>query len=113
MSRERTGRVPGGFTLIEVVVALLVLEVAVVGVVGALLLASATLARAAALEHQVAMTEGVLDSLARAASVGADSLRTPAGAIVWTVDDSATIRAWATDTNGEILLDLETRLAPW
>jgi Tfp pilus assembly protein PilV len=109
----RRPRASGGFTLIEVVVALLVLEVAVVGVVGALLLASSTLARAQAMELQVALTEGVLDSLARRASVGADSLRTPAGAITWTVDDSARISARATDAHGEVLLDVESRILPW
>jgi type II secretory pathway pseudopilin PulG len=102
-----------GFTLLEVVVALLVLEVGVVGVVGALVLASSTLARAEALELQVAVTEGVLDSLARRASRGADSIRTPAGVVSWTIDDSARMELRATDLRGDTVLDLRSALPPW
>lgn len=101
-----------GFTLLEVVIALLVLEVAAVGVVGALVLASSTLSRAEALELQVAATEGVLDSLARSSSAGADSIRTPTGAVSWVVDDSARVRVRAFDPHGELIVDVESLLGP-
>jgi Tfp pilus assembly protein PilV len=102
-----------GFTLLEVVVALLVLEVAVVGVVGALVLASSTLARAEALERAVATTEGVLDSLARTRSAGADSMRYTEGTVSWEVDDSGGVAVRATDARGEVVLDVRSLLRPW
>jgi len=102
-----------GFTLLEVVVALLVLEVAVVGSVGALVLASQTLARAEALERAVATTEGVLDSLARTRSAGADSVILAAGTVSWTVDDSGRVALRAVDPKGEVVLDVRSLLPPW
>lgn len=102
-----------GFTLLEVVVALLVLEVAVVGVVGALVLASSTLARAEAVEHQVAVTEGLLDSLARSAAAGADSVRNPLGRVSWVVDDSGHITLRAMDARDDTIVALEATMPPW
>ena len=102
-----------GFTLLEVIVALLVLEVGVVGVVGALVLASSTLARAEALERAVATTEGILDSRARTRSAGADSVLYPAGRVSWSVDDSGRVAVRATDPKGEVILDVRSLLTPW
>jgi len=59
-----------GFTLVEVLVALVVLEVALLGVVGTLILAARTLTRAELEEAGAAEVERVLDSLV---SVGATS----------------------------------------
>ena len=96
-----------GFTLLEVVVALLVLEVAVVGLVGSLVLASATLTRAESLERAVATAEGVLDSLAGAAEIHADSVvHTGGGVVRWSVDDSGRVRLQATEASGRSVLDL-------
>ncbi len=103
----------GGFTLLEVIVALIVLEVGVVGVVGALVLASSTLARAEVLERAVATTEGILDSLARTRSAGADSVLYPAGGVSWSVDDSGRVAVHATDPKGEVVLDVRSVLPPW
>ena len=95
------------FTLLEVVVALLVLEVAVVGLVGSLVLASATLTRAESLERAVATAEGVLDSLSRAANIGADSVPHAGGGIVrWSMDDSGRVRLQATEASGASVIDL-------
>ncbi|MEQ1857833.1 MAG: prepilin-type N-terminal cleavage/methylation domain-containing protein [Longimicrobiales bacterium] len=102
-----------GFTLLEVVVALLVLEVAVVGVVGALVLASSTLTRAEVLERAAAEAEGVLDSLARTRGPRADSSGRPWGALVWIVDDSARVHVRATDPNGAVVLDVRSVLPGW
>ena len=76
-----------GFTLIEVVVALVVLEIAFVGVAGVLRLASSTLARAEALETAVAVAEGVLDSLKQADVVEAGERGFGGGDVVWIVGD--------------------------
>jgi type II secretory pathway pseudopilin PulG len=100
----------GGFTLLEVVVALLVLEIAVVGLVGTLVLASATLTRAETLERVVATAEGVLDSLAGDASVRADSSVSAGSTVTWLVDDSGRVRVRATDATGSPILDLESVL---
>ena len=104
MSRTRV--VVGGFTLLEVVVALLVLEVAVVGLVGSLVLAASTLTRAEALETAVASAEGLLDSLARAGTLGADSITYDGGRIFWAVDDSGRVSLRALDAAGAVVLDL-------
>jgi Tfp pilus assembly protein PilV len=100
-------RCRSGFTLLEVVVALLVLEVAVVGLVSSLVLASATFTRAESLERAVAAAEGVLDSLAATPSVQADSLRHPGGGTLrWSVDDSGRVRLQATEASGAVVLDV-------
>jgi Tfp pilus assembly protein PilV len=102
-----------GFTLLEVVVALLVLEVAVVGVVGALALASSTLTRAEALERAVAEAQGVLDSLSGTRGVSADSAARPWGTVAWSVDDSARVGVRAVARTGEVLLDVRSVLPSW
>lgn len=100
-----------GFTLVEVVVALVVLEVCVVGVASMLTLASRTLARAERLEAAVATVEGVLDSL-RAIPAPVDGRRGLAsgGVIVWIVgpDGAVTVRAESVD--GRTLVELAGRL---
>ena len=105
------GPTRSGFTLLEVVVALMVLEVAVVGLVGTLVLASSTLTRAETLERAVATAEGVLDSLARTGAPGADSLRSTGWTVAWSVDDSGHARVWAADGTGRALLDFESVLS--
>jgi prepilin-type N-terminal cleavage/methylation domain-containing protein len=102
-----------GFTLIEVIIALLILEVAMVGVVGAFVLASSTLTRAEVVELQTAAAEGVLDSLARAGAPGADSMRSATGGIAWSVDDSGSVTLRATDPHGSVVLDLRSVMPPW
>jgi Tfp pilus assembly protein PilV len=58
--------VRSGFSLLEVAVALLVLEVCLLGVFGILVLANRSLTRAERLESATATLEGVADSLASA-----------------------------------------------
>jgi hypothetical protein len=84
-----------------------VLEVAVVGLVGSLVLASATLTRAESLERAVATAEGVLDSLAASPSILADSIRHSGGGTVrWSVDDSGRVSLQATEASGAVVLDV-------
>jgi type II secretory pathway pseudopilin PulG len=110
--RDGTG-VRGGFTLLEVVVALLVLEVAVVGMVGSLVLAASTLTRAETLEMAVANAEGLLDSLSRAAGPATDSVVYDGGKIAWSIDDSGRVSVRAVDAVGEVLLDLSSFVGAW
>lgn len=73
-----------GFTLVEVLVALVVLEVGLLGVVGTLVLAARTLVRAEAREVGTAEVERVLDSLLAAGPVdGEGSVSVTAGEVAW------------------------------
>ena len=102
----------GGFTLLEVVIALLVLEVAVVSAVGILVIASATLSRADRLERVAALAEGVLDSLAAAPTATTGSLTDPVAVVDWTVDAAGSVIVTATDPPGDTLLELRAVLPP-
>lgn len=68
MNRSRAAG-SGGFTLIEVMITLVILEVAVLGVAGFLVLASQTLERARSLELALAAAAPIGDSLVRADSI--------------------------------------------
>ena len=83
-----------GFTLIEVMVALVILEVGLLGVVGTLVLASRTLARASLLERSVGQVESVLDSLAESRTSGMGELAAQGGVLSWTValDGTASVK---------------------
>lgn len=98
--------------MIEVLVALLVFEIAVVGIVGTLVLASSTLTRAETLERAVATAEGVLDSLAHVDVVVTDSVKLPTARVTWTVDESGRIRLRATDDADRLMFELESVVAP-
>jgi prepilin-type N-terminal cleavage/methylation domain-containing protein len=72
-----------GFTLVEVLVALVVLEVGLLGVAGALFLAARTMNRADAIERGVGVVELVLDSLRSRGAAGAGSARWEGGDVRW------------------------------
>ncbi len=73
-----------GFTLIEVLVALILLEVGLLGVVGTLVLAARTLTRGELEERGIAAVERVLDSLSTAGvSSGEGRVTTPGGEVRW------------------------------
>lgn len=80
----------GGFTLIEVMVTLVILEVAVVGVAGLLVLASQTIDRARLLELALAAAVPVADSLLRADSIIAGRDRGGQFDLVWDAVGSET-----------------------
>ncbi len=72
-----------GFTLVEVVVALILLEIGVLAAAGTLVLASRALGRAERIERAVAALELVADSIGAAGS-GADGARPfPGGRVLW------------------------------
>ena len=74
-----------GFTLIEVVVALVILELAVVGVLGTLVTAAEVWREAEQVERDVGQLASVFDSLRGVDSVWSDSTRYPGGMARWTV----------------------------
>jgi type II secretory pathway pseudopilin PulG len=74
----------GGFTLVEVLVALVLLEVGLMGVVGTLVLAARSLTRAELGERGVAAVEHVLDSLVTAGvTAGEGRVDVRGGEVVW------------------------------
>ena len=83
-----------GFTLVEVLVALVVLEVGVLGGLGVLALATRTMSLAEAFEIGVATAEGIADSLSSRATAGGGSRSAGSGVVEWEVaaDGSYTVR---------------------
>lgn len=101
MSGRRKGPAGGpagpGFTLVEVLVALVVIQVGVLGLAGTLLLAGRTLRDAGRIERQAADLAWVHDSLSAEWSAGAGETRRPWGTLAWTVSGNgrATLTAAA------------------
>ena len=93
-----------GFSLIEVIVALLVLEVGVMGVAGSFLLASRLMTRAEVMEATVAAMEGVLDSLSGGASEGEGYVEHATGGVRWVVDSFGLVTLSAAGPDGTALL---------
>lgn len=99
-----------GFTLVEVVVALVVLELAVLGVLGTLVIASETLRRAERLERATGRAEAVLDSLRGGASPGDGSATFGDVRLDWIVDDGGALRLTAIDENGGALVNVRSHV---
>ena len=74
----------GGFSLVEVLVALVVLEVGLLGVLAMTLQAQKTLLAAVALESASRAVEWLADSLSSAGWGGPGSIETEQGLIRWT-----------------------------
>ena len=90
---------PRGHTLVEVVVALCVLEVSLLGTTGMLLLASAELARATLIEQGAAEAAQVADSLSRLAERPAGSVQREEWRVSWEPEGEMT-RVWAAPLRG-------------
>ena len=101
-----------GFTLLEVVIAVLLLEVSVAGAFGVLALASTTLGRAERLERAAALAEGVLDSLtwAPAPTDGVAAFR--GGAVTWSVGAGGEVTLVALGPAGDTLFGVASILLP-
>lgn len=78
-----------GFTLIEVVIALVVLEIGVLGVVGTLLLATRTLTEAERTTRAAAEAALVADSLETHGFAGPGEDSFPGGVVRWEVGGAA------------------------
>lgn len=92
--------------------ALLVLEMAVVGVLGTLVLANRTVRRAERLERATGRVEAVLDSLRRGASPGSTSVAFDDVRLEWSIDAEGRVDLSAVDENGGTLLRVRTRVPP-
>ena len=75
-----------GFSLVEVLVALVVLEVAILGAVGTVVIASRTMSEAEAIESAVSALEGTADSLSLTATAGEGDKDVAGGRIHWSVE---------------------------
>ena len=75
-----------GFSLVEVIVALVVLEVAILGAVGIVVVAARTMAEAEVIERAVSALEGTADSLSLTATPGQGSKDVAGGRINWSVE---------------------------
>lgn len=103
----------GGFTLVEVLVALVVLQVGLLGVVATLLVASRTLARAERLEWAVAEAQRAADSLtASGATGGAGRAASGPGELSWRVEAGGRfVVEWAEADS--VLVRVEGAAPPW
>jgi prepilin-type N-terminal cleavage/methylation domain-containing protein len=97
-----------GFTLIEVVIALVVLELAVVGAAGLFVIASATLVGAERMERAAALAEGLLDSLAAESVPAPGEARLGWGDVRWNVGAGGELTLVALGPAGDTLFELTT-----
>lgn len=100
---------PSGFTLVEVLVALVILEVGLLGVVGTLWLAASTLARAERTERGVAELERIYDSLALDGEPTSGELATSSGKARWQVGGGVLRMEWSSGPDSA-LVRLEGRV---
>lgn len=75
-----------GHTLVEIVVAVVLLEVGILAVSGTLLLASRTLAQASLLEWAAAEVQLRADALTAGGATGGGQLPSGPGSVTWQVD---------------------------
>lgn len=80
-----------GFTLIEVIVALVVLQVAVVGVLGTALIASRTMRTAEAIALRARSASSIMDSLRVDGRPGRGATLRSGVRIDWVIDDAGVV----------------------
>lgn len=98
-----------GFTLVEILVAVVILEVGLLGVVGTLWLASRTVTRAELLERGVEVMEGVYDSLAGEPTASDGTKSVDLGQVEWFVN-GRDLRLEFRDVAGDTVARIDARL---
>ena len=93
-----------GFTLVEVVVALLVLQLGVLAALATLVHASQVSRRAETLERATTRVESVLDSLAAGATPDTVDVALDLFRLRWTVDGAGRLRIRVVDHAGRVLV---------
>lgn len=100
-----------GFTLVEVLVALVVLEVGLLGVVGSLTLAARLMTRAELIERGVAEVERAYDSLSTSgARAGTATRIVDGGTLSWVVGEDGWGRISFGTVTDSALVSIEARL---
>ena len=94
-----------GFTLVEVVVALLVLQLGVLAALATLVHASQVSRRAETLERATTRVESVLDSLAAGATPDTVDVASDLFRLRWTVDGTGRLRIDVVDRAGAVLVE--------
>jgi Tfp pilus assembly protein PilV len=97
-----------GFTLVEILVGLVVLEAGLVGAAGMLVLAGRTLNRARDLEWAVLEVRAVADSLVRAGAEASGERATDFGSVLWSVAPGANmteVQVVAESLAGDLLVN--------
>jgi prepilin-type N-terminal cleavage/methylation domain-containing protein len=100
-----------GFTLVEVLMAMVVLEVGFLGVAGTLLLAARTMRRAESLERAVTEAGRVYDSVSSLGDVGAGEAPVAVGRLRWRVDADRTLHVEVLTPTDSVLFSLAGRTA--
>lgn len=101
-----------GFTLLEVVVALVVLELSIAAAAGLLVLSSATLSQAEQLGRSVALAEGILDSLVATSAPIQGSAGYAGGELRWCVDEAGEVLLWSVGSRGDTLFEVRSVQRP-
>ncbi|GMR12407.1 MAG: hypothetical protein BMS9Abin29_0596 [Gemmatimonadota bacterium] len=98
----------GGFTLVEVLVALVMLQVGLLAVAGQIGVAHNLLDRAVRLEWAVAVAESVADSLSRFGYMGQGSIDLDAGRVGWEPwpGGDGSVLVWVEDGRAKRLLEV-------
>ncbi len=104
----------GGFTLVEVLVALVILQVGLLGVAGQISVAHRLLDRAVRLEWAVAVAESVADSLGRFGYSGPGSIDLAEGRVGWEPwsGGGESIVVWVEDGTPHRLLEVAVSRRP-
>lgn len=97
----------GGFTLVEILVAAVVLEVGLLAVLGTSLLARRTLTRADVVERGVAQVERAYDSLTLGWTPGAGRHPADPGWVTWDVAASGRVRIRFGEGGDTALVEVE------
>jgi len=102
-----------GFSLIEVVVALVLLELAVTGIAGILAVAGRAFADAERLERAIEAADWAADSLASEGMAGVGAQPFPGGMVGWGAGPwPGEAMIWAMDRAGDTLLRVPVRVGP-
>jgi prepilin-type N-terminal cleavage/methylation domain-containing protein len=102
-----------GFTLVEIVVAIVIFEIGALGVLGTLVIASRTMARAEALERAVVTVERVADSLSVHGTGEAGVVGFEGGRVVWGSGAVRTVIALSAAGDTLLSAPVRTRAGAW
>ena len=105
---------PWGFTFLEVLVALVILQVGLVGCAGTFVTAHRLLSEAERLHRATQIAAAVVDSLLAAGASGGGVAATPWGRVRWS-RDTGVVRVVAEEHSGSALLEwwIPSGEGPW